>query len=111
MFKSPEDRQAQRREREARRARSEAAKAEARRLATPVGAATAAKNAGQPFFEVQLEVGGASAVILGEIEALGWRLEHAGYLFKVTHSFSTTPEIRGVTVGVFLFRNTGHPAR
>lgn len=26
-------------------------------MATPVGAATAAKEAGQPFFEVQLQVG------------------------------------------------------
>jgi len=77
-------------------------------LATPVGAATAAKNAGQTFFEVQLEAGGASAVVLGQIEALGWRLEHAGYLYKVTHSFSSS-EVRGLIVGVYLFRNTATP--
>ena len=101
MFKSAEERAAERREREAEEAREQAAQAERARaaeeqhkreafLATPVGAATAAKEAGQPFFEVQLEVGAhigsagwgaadgrhstsSSAVTLGEIEKLGWR--------------------------------------
>jgi hypothetical protein len=61
-----------------------------------------------------------SAVILGEIEKLGWRLEHAGYYFMVTGETSTdrvfvsgeATVISGVTVGVYLFRNTrlGAPA-
>lgn len=103
-------------------------------LATPVGAATAAKEAGQTFFEFQLEVGGhtgsagfgsadgrrttsSSAVTLGEIEKLGWRLEHAGYYFMITGETSTArvlvsgdaTAISGVTVGVYLFRNTALP--
>lgn len=68
MFKSAEEREAERREREAEKARAEAARAEQARiaeeqrkheafLATPVGAATAAKQAGHRFFEIQLEVG------------------------------------------------------
>ena len=97
MFKSSEEREAARREREAEQARAEAARAEQDRaaeerrkreafLATPVGAATAAKEAGQLFFEVQLEVGShtgsagfgsadgrrstsSSATTLGEIES------------------------------------------
>ena len=100
-------------------------------LATPVGAATAAKEAGQPFFEVQLQVGShvgsagfgsadgrrtmsSSAATLGEIEKIGWRLEHAGYFFMMTGETSTArvfasgeaTAISGVTVGVYLFRNT-----
>jgi hypothetical protein len=96
-----------------------------------LGAATAAKEAGQPFFEVQLEVGAhigsagwgaadgrhttsSSAVTLGEIEKLGWRLEHASYFFMMTGETSTArvivsgeaTAISGVTVGVYLFRNT-----
>jgi hypothetical protein len=83
-------------EREAERARAEAARAEQSQaaeekrrhdafLTTPLGAATAAKEAGQPFLEIQLEVGGhvgsaqfgitdgrrtssSSAATLGEIE-------------------------------------------
>lgn len=69
MFKSSEERAADRRERDAQHAREQAERAEQARaaeeqrkrealLATPVGAATAAKDAGQQFFEVQLEVGG-----------------------------------------------------
>jgi hypothetical protein len=60
MFKSAEERAAERREREAEEAREQAAEAERARaaeerrqreafLATPVGAATAAKEAGQAF--------------------------------------------------------------
>ena len=145
MFKSSEEREAARREREAEQARAEAARAEQdtaaeeRRkreafLATPVGAATAAKEAGQLFFEVQLEVGShtgsagfgsadgrrstsSSATTLGEIEKLGWRLEHAGYYFMITGETSTSrvfvsgeaTAVSGVTVGVYLFRNTALP--
>lgn len=142
MFKSAEERAAARREREAAEAREQAALAEEARLeeeerqreeflATPVGAATAAMEAGEAFFEVQLEVGShlgsagfgsidghhsvsSSASTLGEIERLGWRLEHAGYLFMITGETSTArvfvsgdnTAVSGVTVGVYLFRNT-----
>ncbi len=142
MFKNAEERAAQRREREAEQARAQAALAEQARvaeeqrqrdafLATPVGAATAAKEAGQAFVEIQLEVGGhtgsagsgstegrrlasSSAATLGEIEKLGWRLEHAGYYFMITGETSTdrvfvsgaATAVSGVTIGVYLFRNT-----
>ena len=145
MFKSAEERAAARREREATEAREQAALAEEARLeeeerqreeflATPVGAATAAMAAGEAFFEVQLEVGShlgsagfgsidghhsvsSSASTLGEIERLGWRLEHAGYFFMITGETSTArvfvsgdnTAVSGVTVGVYLFRNTRLP--
>jgi hypothetical protein len=142
MFKSAEEREAERRAREAEEARAEQARAEQARaaqeqreraayLATPVGAATAAKEAGQRFFEVQLEVGGhrgtasfgtadgqrtsaSSAEVLAQIEELGWHLEHAGYYFMITGETSTdrmfisgeATAVSGVTIGVYLFRNT-----
>ena len=145
MFRSAEERVAARQEREAEQARVRAARAEQAQaaeeqrkreafLATPVGAATAAKEAGQTFFEVQLEVGShvgsagfgstdgsrtvsSSAVTLGEIEKLGWRLEHVGYHFMITGETSTSrvfvtgeaTAISGITVGVYLFRNTAPP--
>src|SRR5262249_56973900 len=69
VFKSAEEREAERREREAAQAREQAARAEQARIAeehrkrdafraTPVGAATLAMEEGQAFFEVQLKVGG-----------------------------------------------------
>ncbi len=142
MFKSAEEREAERRAREAEAARADQARADQARiaqeqrdraayLATPVGAATAAKEAGQRFFEVQLEVGGhrgtasfgmaagqrttaSSAEVLSQIEDIGWRLEHAGYYFMITGETSTgrvfisgeQTAISGVTVGVYLFRNS-----
>lgn len=147
MFKSAEEREAERREREAERARQEAAQAEQARktqeerqraafLATPVGGATLAKQEGQTFFEVQLEVGGhlgsagfgsvegrrttsSSAATLAAIEQIGWHLEHASYFFMITGETSTArvfmsgeaTAVNGVTVGVYLFRNaTAGPA-
>lgn len=145
MFKNAEEREAARREREAGRARQEADQAQQARLAeerrqreavlaTPVGAATAAKEAGQTFFEIQLGVGShtgsagfgsidgrhtikSSAATLGEIEKIGWRLEHASYYFMITGETSTArvfvsgqaTAITGITVGVYLFRNTALP--
>ncbi|MGN6794206.1 MAG: hypothetical protein ACTHJW_17620 [Streptosporangiaceae bacterium] len=141
MFKSAEEREAERRAREEEQATQEAARAEQARLAeeqrqraaflaTPIGAATAAKEQGQPFFEIQLQVGGhvgtagfgtadgrrstsSSAAVLGEIEKLGWRLEHAGYYFMITGETSTqrmfvsgeATAVSGATIGVYLFRN------
>ena len=142
MFKSAEERAAARHEREAAEAREQEALAEEARLeeeerqreeflATPVGAATAAMEAGEAFFEIQLKVGSrigsagfgsidgrhsvsSSAHTLGEIERLGWRLEHAGYFFMITGETTTArvfvsgdnTAVSGVTVGVYLFRNT-----
>ncbi|HEY3979988.1 MAG TPA: hypothetical protein VGM79_22115 [Streptosporangiaceae bacterium] len=68
MFKSAEEKEAERRQRKAESARADAAQREQARLAeeqrqraaflaSPVGAATAAKEAGQAFFEIQLQVG------------------------------------------------------
>lgn len=142
MFKSAEEREADRRTREAEQVREEQARAEQARveqeqreraafLATPVGAAQAAREAGQRFFEVQLEVGGhrgsasfgyaggqrttaSSAEVLRQIEDIGWNLEHAGYFFMVTGETSTdrmflsgeATAVSGVTIGVYLFRNS-----
>ena len=142
MFKGAEEREADRRERQAEQARADAARAEEAKAAeerrqreafaaTPVGAATIAKEEGQPFLEVQLQVGThtgsavfgsidgrrtslSSAAIIGEIEKLGWHLEHVGYYFMITGETSTdriflsgqATAISGVTIGVYLFRNT-----
>jgi len=142
MFKSADERASQRQQKEAEQAQAEAARAEQAKaaeekrqrdafLASPVGAATAAKEAGQQFFEIQLQVGGhvgsagfgsadgrrttsSSAATLGEIEKLGWRLEHAGYFYMITSETSSdrvfvtgqATAVSGVTMGVYLFRNT-----
>jgi len=142
MFKSADERASQRQQKEAEQAQAEAARAEQAKaaeekrqrdafLASPVGAATAAKEAGQQFFEIQLQVGGhvgsagfgsadgrrttsSSAATLGEIEKLGWHLEHAGYFYMITSETSSdrvfvtgqATAVSGVTMGVYLFRNT-----
>lgn len=141
MFRSAEEKEAERQLREAEEAREAAARAErqradqaeherARWLASPVGRATAAMQAGQRFLELQLEVGerranaswgsatteasvSSSAEVLAEVESLGWRLEHASYFHVVTGQSSTERvflsgqevAVQGVTMGAYLFRN------
>ena len=141
MFESAEEKAAKKKAREEELARSEAAQAaqaqaqadaRARRawLASPVGGATAAKQADEEFFEIQLQVGAhtgsaswgeatgeraavSSATTLAEIERVGWRLEHASHVFMVTGESSTervllsgqNTAVNGAMVGVYLFRN------
>lgn len=144
LFKSDEEKAQEEAER-AQQAQQEAARRDAAQherarqawLASPVGQATTAKEAGQAFFEVQMEVGRnereamwgmrdytsseqttSSAGVLGEIEKLGWRLEHVGHVFKMTGQSSSErvflsgeqTSVSGVTVGIYLFRNTGATA-
>jgi hypothetical protein len=143
VFRSADERDAKRRERTAEQTRAEEVRAEqakaaqeererAKFLSSPVGQALTAKEAGQTFFEVQLELGkhtgsasfgtaegrrttSSSAATLGEIEKLGWRLEHTGYYFMITSESSSdrmfatgeATAVNGITIGVYLFRNTG----
>jgi hypothetical protein len=141
VFDSAEEKAAKKKAREEEEARVAAAQAaqaradadeRARRawLAGPVGRATAAKQADEEFFEVQLQVGAhsgsaswgeasgersaaSSAGTLAQIERVGWRLEHASHVFMVTGQTSTervflsgeNTAVSGAMVGVYLFRN------
>jgi hypothetical protein len=117
------------------RATQEAERRQAEFLASPVGQATTAKEQGQGFFEIQLQVGSSQrdstvwgsnnfalaktetathSGTLAAIEALGWRLEHVGYVFMITGESSRDKmlstgqqtAVSGVTVGIYLFRST-----
>lgn len=103
----------------------------------PVGMAATAKEQGQGFYEVQLDVGSSQrgvtfgsadlekrrdsttyAGVLSEIESIGWRLEHVGYIFLVTGESSRdkllstgqATAVSGKTVGIYLFRNIDSPS-
>jgi len=100
---------------------------------TPVGRAEAAMRNGDRFFQLaiaiselngpdssfgsssnQLQSTGRAPDVLGQIEELGWRLEHVGYVFIETGSTSTdrvfsTGEgtvTKGQVQGIYLFRST-----
>jgi hypothetical protein len=99
---------------------------------SPVGRATAAKEAGQAFFQFEMDIsalGGSSGLgssagrmrhsggrpdLLGQIEETGWRLEHVGYVFIETGATTTNRVMstgqgtvtKGVVRGIYLFRNT-----
>ena len=131
LGKSEEERQA---EKAAAEAAEQARQQEAQRqawLASPVGRAVTAREAGDGFFEIQLQVGvsrrgvgwgspdweeerstTAHTDVLSAIEAEGWRLEHVGYFFMPTGEstadrFLGTGQniaVSGETVGAYLFR-------
>jgi hypothetical protein len=104
---------------------------------TPQGRAEQARARGQAFFEIELEMaslsgpgstlgssGARSRVrrnsrpdVLGQIEDVGWRLEHVGYVFVETGATTTNRVFqtgqgtvtRGVVMGVYLFRAVETP--
>jgi len=135
--KNPEEiarREARKREEAARNevARHEAEK---RRLAeefakTPAGQARAARSAGSRTFQLSLPLSETTGHIevmtrayatttstqhsttIDSVEAEGWRLEHAGYVYRVTGSVSRDKflssgqqeAVNGEIVGIYIFR-------
>jgi hypothetical protein len=140
--KSPEEKAAEKAAAEQQAAQQAAQAAQAAQqqamaqfLASPVGLATTAKQQKQGFLEVQLTVGSSQRVAsffnpnpagsgenrtathagtLAAIEAVGWRLEHVGYIFMITGESSSeriigggqNTAVSGETVGIYLFRNS-----
>jgi len=102
LFKSEEEKAAARERREQKKfARS------------PVGHATAAHERGDALFQVVLPVDESSALILSQIEAIGWHLENAGYAYIVSGTSTTNMNgaladlyIGGELAGVYLFRRS-----
>ncbi len=137
LFKTPEERDLEARQR-AEDERRERAAAEAAAFAgSPVGRAREAFRRGDRLFQVELEVSALTGEdsmfgsadnritrnelqpdLLGRIEDEGWHLEHAGYVFVETGSTSTDRMIfsgqgtvtRGVLHGVYVFRRVASPA-
>jgi hypothetical protein len=101
-------------------------------LKTPLGLATTAKESGNGFFELELEIGSSNRSVsfgtadfgkhkksdftglLSQIEDIGWNLQHVGYYFMTTGETSRDKflasgqnvAVKGKTMGVYLFRNS-----
>ena len=116
---------------EAEKAQKEADKKHQVWLQTPLGLATTAKETGNGFFEIELEIGSSKRTVafgtadfgghkksdftgvLSQIESIGWRLEQVGYYFLITGETSRdkflasgqNTAVNGKTMGVYLFRN------
>lgn len=86
-------------------------KEEERYRRSPIGLATAALERGDSLFQLVLTVDGDSAVTLSKIEAVGWRLDNAGYTYEVDVSSISNgaDQVSGVftsgkLTGVYLMR-------
>lgn len=131
IFKTEEEKQAERQAREREHRAREAQQARAAYLASPVGRAEAAHEAGRAFFQLTTnisEIQGrasdwnysqstqtrrfSSTDVLGQIEELGWKLEHVGYVFVETGtnerskvmSSGSVSRTQGYVEGIYLFR-------
>lgn len=131
---SDEDRAARQAGKQAQRAAAEEERAAAEFWASPVGQARRAHESGDRFFQVQITHdtidGYANAAwsgsgvsqrrrqnygapdLLGQVEAEGWRLEHASWVYVQTGQNSRDKflasgqqvVVQGEVVGVYLFR-------
>lgn len=133
LFKSPEERDLEARQRAEQDRLADRQRQEAAFAASPVGRARSAAQRGDRFFQVELVVSALTGVasmfgssdneitraeqhpdLLGLIEDEGWHLEHAGFVFVETGSTSTERMLfsgegtvtRGALTGVYLFRRT-----
>jgi len=130
--KSDEERAEEKAALEASKAKQKAEAQHRAWLSTPLGMATSAKEAGNGFFEIELEIGSSKRSVsfgtsdfgqhrksdfsglLSQIEDVGWKLEHVGYYFMITGETSRdkflasgqNTAVNGKTMGVYLFRNT-----
>ncbi|HEY2642460.1 MAG TPA: hypothetical protein VGI56_01790 [Galbitalea sp.] len=141
-WKTEEEKQQERAEKqrlaaeaEAERARqvqaAQDARAAAEFAASPLGRATTAHQSNDKFFQLELAVSelrggtsffgsssnviqhtGAATDLLGQIEDVGWHLEHVGYVFIETGATSTNRVLstgqgtvtEGNVTGIYLFR-------
>ena len=129
--RTEDEKQAERQAMERARLAREAEQARAKYLASPIGQAETAYQAAQAFFQLTVNIseiqGSASdwnysqttqtrhfssSDLLGQIEEMGWHLEHVGYVFvetgeiaraKVMSSGSVT-RTQGYVEGIYLFR-------
>lgn len=135
--RTPEEKQQAAAAKEAARADAARAKQEAAYWASPVGRAARAKQRGDRFFQLEIEttqLAGHSSDfwvsdvsktrrtqgatdVLGQIEELGWRLEHAGWVFIETGTSSRDKVLSsgersttsGRVEGMYLFRSITDP--
>ena len=129
--KSEEERKKEQEERRVQEETKKKEKAHQAWLQTPLGMATTAKEEGNGFFEIELEIGSSKRNVsfgtgdfgshkksdftglLSQIEDIGWKLEHVGYYFMITGETSRDKflasgqhtAVNGKTMGVYLFRN------
>lgn len=116
--RTEEEREAARAEADAKRARRAEAKRQAAYAASPIGQAEAATERGDRFLEIREDYSWVSGAQLGQIEDLGWRLEHVGYVFVQTGSSTTvdssgdsSTNTHGSVQGIYLFRSTDQESR
>jgi CYTH domain-containing protein len=99
------------------KAASRVRKEEDRYLRSPIGRADTAHARGDSIFQLALTVDVDSAATLSQIEAIGWRLENAGYAYEVDVSSNSNNADQvssvftsGKLTGVYILRRVlvGH---
>jgi hypothetical protein len=137
LFKTEEQKHEARQAKEEARQAKEGKEAQDKYMASPVGQAEAAYKTGQTFFQATIDISKVSGKAseywgldsthtkhfdavdtLGQIEELGWHLEHVGYVFVQTGEVSRDKmmssgqitKMNGYVEGVYLFRRSSAPS-
>jgi hypothetical protein len=136
LFKTEDQKQEAREAKEEQRQAKKEKEAQDKYLASPVGQAEAAYETGQTFFQATINISRVSGKAsdlwgldstltkhfdavdtLGQIEELGWHLEHVGYVFVQTGEVSRdklmsdgqVTKMNGYVEGIYLFRRSSAP--
>lgn len=111
LFKTAEEKERARAQAVAKKAANAERAAQRRHDESPIGRAELALAAGKALFELSLPVESDDGRTLSDIEAIGWRLQHTGYVHEVSISSLSNTQNQldqvfssGRVVGVYVFR-------
>lgn len=111
LFKTDQEKAAAKARKLEAKAAAEAQKEHDRFLRSPIGMATQAHVRGDSLLQIAFPVDIDGGRILSEVEAIGWRLDQAGYAYELRLSSSSnldeklsSIESDGDITGVYLFR-------
>lgn len=111
LCKSTEEKNADRALAAARKAEAKERAERAKYRASPVGRAESARNRGDQLLQVSMEIDDDGGQLLSSIEAMGWRLEHAGYShqLEIMSMNNMTDQLSSLSsstklMGVYVFR-------
>lgn len=111
LFKTAEEKERARAQAVAKKATDGERATQRRHDESPIGRAEHALAAGKALFELSLPVESDDGRTLSDIEAIGWRLQHTGYVHEVSISSLSNMQNQldqvfssGRVVGVYVFR-------
>jgi len=113
LFKSADEKAAEREAAAQRKALKRERAKEARYLSSPLGRASTAHSAGASILQLEIPVGDDGSKTIADIEAIGWQLQTIALAYELSFNSSTNGEGQLASIdtssrpmGLYLFRRT-----